>query len=161
MGTWKNVLQGGGETFAQLAEAKGYQTLSFDLAEHGERRNGSDRCDIFSGIRDLGVIGDYTFSRWKQVSLYGCSLGAFFALHAYSGKSFDRCLFQSPIVDMEYLVAQMMLWFDISMERLKQEGEIDTPVDPLRWDYYRYIQSHPITTWTAPTHILYGGRDTM
>ena len=149
------------ENFARIAQTRGYQTLSFDLPEHGDRKGELDRCDIFNGVRDLEVIGDYVFSHWKKVSLYGCSLGAFFALHAYSDKSFERCLFQSPIVDMEYLVKQMMLWFDISMERLQREGEIDTPVDPLRWDYYQYIKAHPIGQWNPPTAILYGGRDTL
>ena len=149
------------EDFARIAEVRGYQTLSFDLPEHGDRKGEPDRCDIFNGIWDLRVVGAYVFAHWKKVSLYGCSLGAFFALHAYRDKPFERCLFQSPILNMEYLVEQMMLWFDVTPRQLEQAGEIDTPVDPLRWDYFQYVRAHPITCWTSPTHILYGGRDTL
>lgn len=146
---------------ASLAAERGYQTLAFDLPQHGERTNQPDRCDIWNGIRDLSIVGEYVFDRWKEVSLYACSLGAFFSLHAYGDRRFENCLFQSPIVDMEYLVRQMMLWFDISEERLAREKEIDTPVDLLSWDYFQYVLAHPIRRWNAPTNILFGGKDNL
>lgn len=130
-------------TFAEIAEKKGYQTLSFDLPEHGERTNGNDRCDIWNGIHDLNVIADYAFSKWNQVFLYACSLGAYFSLHACSGRKIEKCLFQSPVVDMEYLIRQMFLWFQVTEEKLCVEKEIPTPVDTLRWDYYQYVKEHP------------------
>lgn len=148
------------EAFAQIAEENGYQTLSFDLPEHGERRD-STRCDVWNGTRDLQVIWDYAFANWQEVSLFACSLGAWFSLQAYAEVPLAKCLFQSPIVDMKYLVRQMMSWFDVSEELLKAKGEIDTPVDPLRWDYYQYILRHPVERWSIPTRILYGARDDM
>ena len=108
------------EGLARIAEEKGYQTISFDLPQHGERQGESDRCDIWNGVHDLTVVADYVFSRWQEVSLYACSLGAFFALHAYKNYTFRKCLFQSPILDMEYLIGQMMLWFDVTEERLEK-----------------------------------------
>lgn len=146
--------------FAAIADSKGWQTLSFDLPEHGERTDGA-RLDVFSGIRDLNAIADHAFVHWQHVALYACSIGAYFALNAYPGRSLEKCLLQSPIADMEYLVRQMMLWFGVTPERLEAEGEIDTPVDPLRWDYYQYILSHPVTHWPFPTAILYAGRDDL
>ena len=95
------------------------------------------------------------------MNIFGCSLGAYFSLHAYSGRNFGKCLFQSPIVDMEYLVRQMMLWFGITEEQLEKEKEIDTPVDLLSWDYFRYVLTHPIREWKIPTHILFGGKDDL
>lgn len=146
---------------AEIAQEKGYQTLSFDLPRHGERQEEEARCDVWTGIRDLNAVGDYAFQRWKQVSLYACSLGAYFSLQAYQERPFRQCLFQSPIVDMEYLVRQMMLWFDVTEERLKREGEIDTPIDLLRWDYWHYIRNHPAEKWKTPTHILFAGKDNL
>lgn len=146
---------------AQIAQQKGYQTLSFDLPQHGERKGENARCDVWNGIRDLNAVGDYAFRRWKQVSLYACSLGAYFSLQTYPERPFRQCLFQSPIVDMEYLVGQMMLWFDVTEERLEKEGEIDTPIDPLRWDYRQYIRRHPVEKWNVPTHILFAGKDNL
>ena len=42
--------------------------------------------------------------------------------------------------------------------KLEKEQEIPTAIDPLRWDYYRYILAHLITRWDSPTAILYGGK---
>lgn len=147
--------------FASIAAVKGYQTLSFDLPEHGERKSSPDRCDIWNGMRDLKSIADWAFSNYKHVSLFACSLGAYFSLQTYAGLPFEKCLFQSPILDMEYLVRQMMLWFDITEERLEKEREIDNPVDPLRWDYFQFIRTHPVENWPIPTTILYGGKDDL
>lgn len=147
--------------FAMIAEEKGYQTISFDLPEHGERTDKKYRCDIWNGKHDLLVIADYVFSNWKQVSLCACSLGAYFSLNAYAEKPFEKCLFQSPIVNMKYLIKQMFFWFGVTEERLYAEKEIFTPIDSLRWDYYQYIKEHPVKKWDIPTSILYGGKDTM
>ena len=38
------------EGFAEVAEDKGYQTLSFDLPKHGERKDKPEPCDIWQGI---------------------------------------------------------------------------------------------------------------
>ena len=148
------------EAFAAIAERRGWQTLSFDLPEHGERTD-SARLDVWNGIRDLNTIADYAFAHWSHAALYACSIGAYFALNAYPDRPFEKCLFQSPIADMEQLVRHMMRWFCVTPERLQAEGEIDTPVDPLRWDYYQYILSHPVARWPIPTAILYAGKDDL
>ena len=149
------------EGIAEIAVQRGYQTISFDLPGHGERHNENARCDIWNGIHDLAIIGKYVFANWKEVSLYACSLGAYFCLNTYSGLNIKNCLFQSPILDMEYLIHQMMIWFDISEERLAKEKEIATPIDMMTWDYYQYVKEHPIREWNTPTHILFAGRDTL
>jgi len=149
------------EGIAKIAEQKGYQTISFDLPGHGERQNEDRRCDIWNGIHDLTVIGDYVFTNWKEVSLYACSLGAYFCLNAHNSRNIKNCLFQSPILDMEYLIRQMMIWFEISEERLATEKEIDTPIDIMSWDYYQYVKEHPIQKWDIPTNILFAGRDNL
>lgn len=147
--------------FADIAEEKGYQTLSFDLAGHGERINSGCRCDVWSGIDDLRMIYGYVYGKWKSISLYACSIGAYFSLNAYNDIRFEQCLFQSPIVDMERLVKNMMLWSGVTEQRLYEEQEIETDIDTLRYDYYRYILSHPIERWSSPTVILYGGKDNL
>ena len=149
------------EGIARIAAEKGYQTLSFDLPQHGERAGETDRCDIWNGIRDLTAVAEFVFACWKEVDLYACSLGAFFALHAYADYDFKKCLFQSPILDMEYLIRQMMLWFGVSEQRLEREGEVDTPIDALSWKYCQYVRSHPIERWPHPTCILFAGKDDL
>ena len=148
------------ETLAVTAGGKGYQTLSWDLPQHGER----DACvpwDVFTAMKELETVADYAFSRWKQVSLYACSIGAYMSLHACADRPFEKALFQSPIVDMVWLIHRMMEWFHVPPEELEAKGAVETPIDLLRWDYYQYIRSHPAEKWPVPTSILYGGRDEM
>ena len=149
------------ESFAQIAENKVYQTISFDLPEHGERENESYRCDIWNGISDLHQISSYTFANWKSVSLFACSLGAYFSLQAYREIIFEKCFFLSPIVNMEYFIQSMFLWFHVTEEILYVEREIPTPIDTLYWDYYQYVKKNPVTKWDSPTYILYGGKDNL
>lgn len=149
------------EDFARIAEEKGWQTISFDLPEHGERTDSNYRCDIRNGMRDLSAIADYVFAGWETVALFACSLGAYFSLNAYPGRQFVKCLFQSPIVDMKWLVQHMMLWSGVDENQLQEKGEIVTEIDILQWDYYQYILSHPINSWKFPTAILYGAKDNL
>ena len=149
------------EAFAKVAEDKGYQTISFDLPKHGERKDAPEPCDIWQGIKDLEKIAAFAFGKWQNVSLFACSLGAFFALHAYADKPFKKCLLQSPIIDMPWLIKQMMLWFDVSEARLEQEKKVATPFETLDWDYYQYVLQHPINKWPFPTEILYAGKDNL
>lgn len=149
------------EGLAKLAAERGYQTIAFDLPQHGERQGEETRCDVWNGMHDLTQVADYAFSRWKEVALYACSLGAYFSLQAYPQRGFSKCLFQSPILDMEYLIRQMFLWFGISEERLAAEKEIDTPIDLMRWDYFQYVLAHPVKEWGMPTSILYGSLDDL
>lgn len=149
------------ETFAQIAENKGYQTISFDLPEHGERKSKNYRCDIWNGISDLHQISFYTFANWKSVSLFACSLGAYFSLQAYKDITFEKCFFLSPIVNMEYLIKNMFQWFHVTEEMLYTKREIPTPIDTLSWDYFQYVKKNPVTRWNSPTYILYGGKDNL
>lgn len=149
------------EAFARIAENKGYQTISFDLPEHGERKSENYRCDIWNGISDLHQISSYTFANWKSVSLFACSLGAYFSLQAYKDITFEKCFFLSPIVNMEYLIKNMFQWFHVTEEMLYTKREIPTPIDTLSWDYYQYVKKNPVTRWNSPTYILYGGKDNL
>lgn len=146
--------------FASIAEEKGYQTLSFDLPGHGER-DSSECCHINEGKRDLKIIFDFAKSHWHNISLFACSLGAYFSLNTYADYKFDNCLFQSPVVDMHYLINNMMLWFDITEETLKAEKEISTPLDLMTWDYLEYVKNHPVVKWESPTTILYAEKDNL
>jgi len=153
------------ESFAKIAEEYGYQTISFDLPEHGERQSDisdkSYRCDVWNGQKDLTEIADYAFERWESLSLFACSLGAYFSLQTYGNRKFDKILFQSPIADMKWLVEHMMLWSGVTEKQLEEQGEIETPIDALRWDYYCYIKAHPVNQWHKNTAVLYGDLDDL
>ena len=150
------------EHFAHIEVRKGYQVLSFDLPEHGDRLDSNYPCTVQNGIHDLCLVEDYAKDRWKHMSLFACSLGAYFSLVAYQEISFERCLFLSPILDMEHLIQDMMTWFNVSEELLKEKEEIQTPMgETLSWSYYTYVREHPIIKWENPTYILYGTTDNL
>jgi alpha-beta hydrolase superfamily lysophospholipase len=146
--------------FAEIASRKGYQVLSFDLPEHGERKIESDRCTVQNGVRDLQIISKFVIKKWENISLFANSLGAYFSLVAYQDLQFGKCLFLSPILDMEYLIRNMMKWSNVSEELLQEKQEIPTSRgETLSWHYYTYVREHPILKWENQTHILYGSND--
>lgn len=149
------------KSFAFIAEQKGYQTLSFDLPEHGDRKIETAPCDIWHGIEDLQKIYSYAIDNWEKIALFGCSIGAYFALHAYKNIAFEKCIFHSPIIDMEYLINKMFVWFNINEQQLREQRNISTPIETLSWDYYRYVKENPIEQWKTPTQILFGSKDSM
>lgn len=150
------------EGFAEIAVNKGYQVISFDLPAHGERRAEDYPCTVQNGEHDLRVIRDFVMGEWNHISLFGSSLGAYFSLMAYQEMKFDRCLFLSPILDMERLIQNMMTWFNVSEELLKEKQEIPTPMgETLSWPYYAYVREHPIRRWENQTYLLYGSNDNL
>lgn len=150
------------EHFANIAVKLGYQVLSFDLPEHGERISEPYPCSVQNGVRDLKEIYSFIKDKHKSISLYACSLGAYFSLLAYRDIKFDKCLFLSPILDMERLIQNMMKWSSISEEELKERGEHETSFgETLWWDYYEYVRNNPVSKWDSPTFILYGENDNL
>ena len=148
--------------FANVAANFGYQVLSFDLPEHGERESQQYKCSVQNGVHDLGIIYTSIKNRYKSFSLYACSLGAYFSLVAYQNIEFSNCLFISPILNMEKLIQNMMMWSNTTEEELKKKGEIATSFgETLSWDYYQYVRSHPVDKWNSKTSILYGGNDNL
>ena len=148
--------------FAEIAVSKGYQVLSFDLPEHGERKNDPYLCTAQNGVHDLRIVSNYVKDRWNTISLFANSLGAYFSLIAYQDLALNNCLFLSPILDMEHLIQNMMRWFGVTEDALKEKQEIPTPTgETLSWSYYSYVRANPITEWNKPTSILYGSKDNV
>lgn len=150
------------EGFAQIADSKGYQVISFDLPEHGERKAEDTRCTVQNAIHDLSSVGDFVLNKWKNVSLFGNSVGAYFSLVAYREFKFEKCLFLSPILDMQDLIRRMLKWFDVTEDLLRARQEIPTPMgETLSWPYYAFVRENPIVKWSVPTYILYGTNDDL
>ena len=149
--------------FRLLAETfKDSQILSFDLPEHGERKDTHTLCKPPACVRDLSAVMDYAEDRWKHIGLFAVSMGAYFSLLACRERNICHAWFLSPVVDMERLTRDMMGWFQISEARLETEKAIPTPMgQTLYWDDYGYIRSHPVDRWPFPTDILRGAGDTL
>lgn len=146
--------------FAEIVCPKGYQVLSMDLPGHGERADEMERFVPWEVVPELQAIFGFARQRWEKTSLYANSIGAYFGLLAFQDVKLEKCLFVSPILDMEKLIRDMMGWAGVTQEQLRQAGEIPTAFgDTLSWKYLIYAEEHPIIKWDSPTVILYAGQD--
>lgn len=98
-------------------------------------------------------------SSHASVSIIANSIGAYFAMHALSGRTIEKAYFISPIVDMERLIRDMMSWANVTPQALEAQGRIETAFgETLSWAYLDWVRNHPVI-WNVPTSILYGSRD--
>ena len=99
--------------------------------------------------------------QYKDISIIANSIGAYFAMNALANTNIEQAFFISPIVDMEKLIKNMMLWANITEKELEEKKEIKTSFgEVLSWQYFCYARKNPIL-WNKPTHILYGEKDNL
>lgn len=148
---------------AEKVTIKGYQVLSFDLPEHGERKEDKTYlCKVQNCVKDLKGVIEFAKKNFYEINLWACSMGAYFSLLAYKDEKINKCLFLSPVVNMEVIIDNMMLWSNTTEELLKEKQEIKTDFGAtLYWDYYEYVKTNPIKNWDKKTYILYGNKDNM
>lgn len=147
-------------SFAELACAKGWQVLSMDLPEHGERKGDTSSFDPWHAVPELNAVYDYLQDGWKKTALFANSIGAWLSMLSFAGKPLEKALFVSPVLDMECLIRRMMQWASVSEEDLEKAGIIQTSFgETLSWEYYCYARNHPVCRWEIPTDILYADQD--
>ena len=96
---------------------------------------------------------------YDSVILIANSIGAFFSMNALGEKNIAQAMFISPIVNMERLITDMMMWSNVTEKELQSKQKIPTEFgETLSWEYLCYVRKHPIE-WSVPTYILYGGKD--
>ncbi|NBH71244.1 alpha/beta hydrolase [Clostridiaceae bacterium] len=105
------------------------------------------------------------FERLKKeydcVSIVGNSIGAYFSMFALQNSSVEKAFFISPILDMERLILDMMMWANVTEKELQEQGTIQTEFgETLSWEYLSFVRDHPIH-WKTPTVILYAEHDNM
>ena len=147
---------------------------------HGKNGSAAERehyAPLFPGSEVIGL--EYqTFTPWEtgkeildavlglkekygSVTLIANSIGAYFSMNAGIDTMIRRAYFISPIVDMEKLIGNMLLWAGVTEAELESRGVIHTDFgEDLSREYLRYVRSHPIQ-WDVPTQILYGENDNL
>lgn len=111
--------------------------------------------------KEFPAFFDPLREKYESVCILANSIGAYFAMNALSARQIDRAYFLSPIVDMEKLIADMLLWIGADEAALKKSGTLETPFgETLSWQYLCYVRENPLC-WRVPTHILYGGKDAL
>ena len=101
------------------------------------------------------------YNKYDSISIIANSIGAYFAMNALAGKKLERAFFISPIVNMEKLITDMMLWANVTEEELQGKQEIETLFgETLSWKYLCYVRENPIV-WNTSTDILYARNDNL
>lgn len=104
---------------------------------------------------------EYHSNGYSSITLIANSIGAFFTMNSLSEKHISNALFISPIVNMEKLIIDMMMWSNVNEKELQSKKLIPTEFgETLSWDYLCYVRDNPIN-WHIPTYILYGGKDSL
>ena len=139
-------------------EAKHYQPLFAESDVIGfdyKSQNPWEAKREFPDFYDLHRKG------YDSVILVANSIGAFFSMNALAEKNISKALFISPIVNMERLITDMMIWANVTEDELCRKKEISTDFgETLSWEYLCYVRKHPIK-WNIPTCILYGAKDNL
>lgn len=149
------------EPFARIADARGWQTLSVDLPQHGKRQD-SAKLLPWIVVPELQKALKHAQAHWKRIAVYGCSIGAWMALQAFADYDISICLLASPLFDMETMILGMMRTANVTEARLKAEREIPTSDgQTLSWDYLCWARQHPVRALCANTAILYGSCDAL
>ena len=100
-------------------------------------------------------------AEYENIILIANSIGAFFSMSAGIDSMIQKAYFISPIVDIEKLIGNMILWANVTEAELKAKGVIRTEFgEDLSWDYLCYVREYPIQ-WRVPTSILYGSKDNL
>ena len=148
---------------ANRVVSKGYQVLSFDLPEHGERKDDTNYlCKVQNCVKDLKQIVEFAKKNYVEINLWACSMGAYFSLLAYKDEDIKQSVFLSPVVNMKAIIDNMIIWSNTTVEDLKEKQEIKTDFgQTLYWDYYEYVNDNPITNWNKKTFVLYGNKDNL
>lgn len=150
------------ESFAGLVSTSGFQVISIDLPEHGERQGEKNTFYPWIAVPEFKTVMEYAKRRWKHISLRATSIGAWLSMLAYQSDSLEKCLFVSPVLDMEKLIENMMLWAGVTSKELERREEIETDFgETLSWKYYQFVKENKIQRWPFPTEILYAEKDNL
>lgn len=111
---------------AEEAVNLGYQVLSFDLPEHGDRKHEPIRCKVINCVTDLEKVMKCAKCQSNTIRLFANSIGVYFSLLAYKDEDLKQSLFLSPLVDMNRMIQNMMKWFNVTEEQLRAKRNCHT-----------------------------------
>lgn len=129
----------------------GFDVIGFDYISQTPKDAQAEFCEYFDAVS----------CGYDRVYLIANSIGAYYALCSLSHKRIDKAFFISPIVNMEKLISDMMIWANVNEDELFIKKEIKTDFgEILSWEYLNWVRNHQIE-WNIPTEILYGSDDDL
>lgn len=140
------------------SESTHYKNLFSECDVMGLDYSGNTPWDVGKEIN--GIVGQMK-KKYDRIILVANSIGAYFTMNADIGSCIDRAYFISPVVNMEKLICDTMIWANVTEDELREKRTIPVDFgDDLSWEYLCYVREHPVV-WNVPTHILYGERDNL
>jgi hypothetical protein len=110
---------------------------------------------------EFPVYFDSVAADYDEVILIANSIGAFFSMNALGNKPIKQAYFISPMVNLEKLICNMMMWAGVSEDELREKKTMPTNFgETLSWEYLCYVRENPIE-WRIPTKNLYGSNDNL
>ena len=70
---------------------------------------------------EFPLLFNSIYRNYKTVEVIANSIGAYFAINALSNQQIEKAYFISPVVDMERLIADMMIWANVTEDELKEK----------------------------------------
>ena len=65
----------------------------------------------------------------RLLEIIANSIGAYFAINALANQQIEKAYFISPVVDMERLIADMMIWANVTEDELKEKKKFRQPLE--------------------------------
>lgn len=116
---------------------------------------------LWDAKTEFPVYFDSVAADYDEVILIANSIGAFFSMNALGNKPIKQAYFISPMVNLEKLICNMMMWAGVSEDELREKKTVPTNFgETLSWEYLCYVRENPIE-WRIPTKILYGSNDNL
>ena len=72
---------------------------------------------------EFPLLFNSIYRNYKTVEVIANSIGAYFAINALSNQQIEKAYFISPVVDMERLIADMMIWANVTEDELKEKKD--------------------------------------
>lgn len=79
--------------------------------------------------RRISITFNSIYRNYKTVEIIANSIGAYFAINALSNQQIEKAYFISPVVDMERLIADMMIWANVTEDELKEKKKFRQPLE--------------------------------
>ncbi|MGM9540559.1 alpha/beta hydrolase, partial [Anaerovibrio sp.] len=115
----------------------------------------------WESIEEFRAEASRLLAEYDGIILVANSIGAYFSLLSLADMPLEKAYLISPIVNMEKLICDMMLWAGVTEAELQEKGLVPTEFgEDLSWDYLTWVRRHPVS-WHIPTEILYGSADNL
>lgn len=140
------------------AESEHYATLlkEYDVIALDYKAN-----DVWQALEEFPKLYDSVRVGYDEVIVIANSIGAYYTMQALWNRNISKAFFISPIVNMEKLISDMMMWANVTEDELREKKLIETSFgETLSWEYLCYAREST-DKWAIPTEILYGTADNL